>query len=58
MSVVISLTDEVKVAELVDLFQLGFALFPEEVEFLSEYLDRRELDVLEALRPGRRAWTT
>jgi hypothetical protein len=58
MSAVVSITDEVKVAELLDLAQRGLALLPEDLAFLSEYLDHRESDILEALRPGRRPWTT
>jgi hypothetical protein len=58
MNAVVSITDEIKVMELVELAQRGLALFPKEVEFLAEYLDRRELDIREALRSGRRPWTT
>jgi hypothetical protein len=54
MSQIVSLTDEVRVAELVARAEDGETLGDEELEFLGEFLDRRELDLLEALRPGRR----
>jgi hypothetical protein len=54
MSGLISITDHVKVMELVEQVQRGESLCAEEVNLLAEYLDRYELDILEALRPGKR----
>jgi hypothetical protein len=54
MSVIVSIADEMRVAELREKLERGEALDAVEVAFLEALLDVRETELVEALRPWRR----